>query len=72
VKRGGSLSFLVGAISNVLVMEIGWTDGQMWGAGVYLSGTMRIGLVQKWTLSSSHCKLTCSRHDIDEKLPNWH
>jgi hypothetical protein len=30
VKRGGSLSFLVGTISNVLVMEIG---GQMWGAG---------------------------------------
>jgi hypothetical protein len=26
VKRGGSLSFLVGTISNVLVMETGWTD----------------------------------------------
>jgi hypothetical protein len=26
VKRGGSLSLLVGTISNVLVMEIGWTD----------------------------------------------
>ena len=26
VKRGGSLSFLVGTISNVLVMEVGWTD----------------------------------------------
>ena len=26
VKRGWSLSFLVGTISNVLVMEIGWTD----------------------------------------------
>jgi hypothetical protein len=25
-RRGGSLSFLVRAISNVLVMEIGWTD----------------------------------------------
>jgi hypothetical protein len=25
-NRGGSLSFLVGTISNVLVMEIGWTD----------------------------------------------
>ena len=34
VKRGGSLSFLVGTISNVLVMEIGWTDV---GSGVYLS-----------------------------------
>jgi hypothetical protein len=27
VKRGGSLSFLVGTISNVLVMEIGWGAG---------------------------------------------
>ena len=26
MKRGGSLSFLVRTISNVLVMEIGWTD----------------------------------------------
>ena len=26
VKRGGSLLFLVGTISNVLAMEIGWTD----------------------------------------------
>ena len=26
VKRGGSLSFLVGTISCVLVMEIGWAD----------------------------------------------
>jgi hypothetical protein len=26
VKRGGSLSFLIGTISNILVMEIGWTD----------------------------------------------
>jgi hypothetical protein len=26
VKRGGSLSFLVGTNSNVLVMAIGWTD----------------------------------------------
>jgi hypothetical protein len=26
VKREGSLSFLVRTISNVLVMEIGWTD----------------------------------------------
>ena len=35
MKRGGSLSFLVGTVSNVLVfMEIGWTDV---GRGVYLS-----------------------------------
>jgi uncharacterized membrane protein (GlpM family) len=35
VKGGGSLSFLVGTISNVLVMEIGWTDVE--SGGVYLS-----------------------------------
>ena len=33
VKRGGSLSLLVGIISNVLVMEIGWTDV---GSGGYI------------------------------------
>jgi hypothetical protein len=33
VKRGWSLSFLVGTISNVLVMEIGWTDV---GSGGYI------------------------------------
>ena len=33
VKRGGSLSFLVGTISNILVMEIGWTDV---GSGGYI------------------------------------
>jgi hypothetical protein len=31
VKRGGSLSFLGGTISNVLVMEIGWTDVESGG-----------------------------------------
>jgi hypothetical protein len=33
VKRGGSLSFLVRTISNVLVMEIGWTDVGSGGTG---------------------------------------
>ena len=33
MKRGGSLSFLVGTISNVLVMAIGWTDV---GSGGYI------------------------------------
>jgi hypothetical protein len=33
LKRGWSLSFLVGTISNVLVMEIGWTDV---GSGWYI------------------------------------
>jgi hypothetical protein len=31
--KRGSLSFLVGTISNVLVMEIGWTDV---GSGGYI------------------------------------
>jgi hypothetical protein len=31
VKRGGSLSFLGGTISKVLVMEIGWTDVESGG-----------------------------------------
>jgi hypothetical protein len=35
VKKRGLLSFLVGTISNVLVMEIGWTDAG--SGGVYLS-----------------------------------
>jgi hypothetical protein len=35
VKRGGSLSFLVRTISNVLVMEIGWTDTDV-GTGGYI------------------------------------
>ena len=33
MKRGGLLSFLVGTMSNVLVMEIGWTDV---GSGGYI------------------------------------
>ena len=33
MKRGGSLSFLVGTISNVLAMEIGWIDV---GSGGYI------------------------------------
>jgi hypothetical protein len=32
-EERGSLSFLVGTISNVLVMEIGWTDV---GSGRYI------------------------------------
>jgi hypothetical protein len=33
MKRGGSLSFLVGTISNVLAMKIDWTDV---GSGGYI------------------------------------
>ena len=36
--------------------------------------SQRVGLVQSrpHSSSSSHWKLTCSRHDIAEKLLNWH
>ena len=37
MKRGGSLSFMVGTISNVLVMEIGLTDVGSEGGIIYLS-----------------------------------
>ena len=47
VKRGGSLSFLVGTISNFLVMEIGWTDV---GSGVYILVSMWAILVHIWYL----------------------
>jgi hypothetical protein len=46
VKRGGSLSFLVGTISNVLVMKISWTDV---GSGGYIldnSGTAKVKIVK--------------------------
>ena len=33
MKKGGSFSFLVRTISNVLIMEIGWTDV---GSGGYI------------------------------------
>ena len=46
VKRGGSLSFLVGTISNVLVMEIGWTDV---GSGGYI------------LVSCAHSNTSCNR-----------
>ena len=48
VKRGGSLSFLVGTISNVLVMEIGWRDV---GSGGYI------------LLSCAHSNTSCIRLD---------
>ena len=47
VKRGGSLSFLVGTISNVLVMEIGWTDV---GSEVYI------------LVSCAHSNTSCFSH----------
>ena len=45
VKRGGSLSFLVGTISNVLVMEIGWTDV---GSGGYILVSCAHSYTSSW------------------------
>jgi hypothetical protein len=58
VKRGGLLSFLVGTISNVLVMEIGWTDV---GSGGYIlvssaySNTSLILFQVQWLLTMLDC-----------------
>jgi hypothetical protein len=49
VKSGGSLSFLVGTISNILVMEIGWTDV---GSGGYI------------LVSCAHSNTSFARHRI--------
>ena len=46
MKRGRSLSFLVGTISNVLFMEIGWTD--VGSGGVYLMRGERGGISNAW------------------------
>jgi hypothetical protein len=51
VKRGGSLSFLVGTITNVLVMEIGWTDV---GSEVYILMSCDDGRRTKSDGNSSH------------------
>ena len=42
LKRGGSLSFLVGTISNVLVMEIGWTDVGQIRKTIVFQGTWQL------------------------------
>jgi hypothetical protein len=55
VKRGGSLSFLVGTISNVLVMEIGWTDV---GSGGYI------------LVSCAHSNTSLSLHLLKKNFSN--
>ena len=51
VKRGWSLSFLVGTISNVLVMEIGWTDV---GSGGYISAHSNTSFNCRYHTSNHH------------------
>ena len=62
MKRGGSLSFLVGTISNILVMEIGWTDV---GSGGYIlvscahsNTSFIINLIQQ-EIDAIHSPLHC-------------
>jgi hypothetical protein len=47
VKRGRSLSFLVGTISNVLVIEIGWMDVGSGGYILFFIGNLLIYLYSK-------------------------
>ena len=54
MKRGGSLSFLVGTISNVLVMEIGWSD---------------VGSVGYILVSCAHSNTSLTLEFIIHKLP---
>jgi hypothetical protein len=61
VKRGGSLSFLVGTISNVLVMEIGWTDV---GSGGYI-------LVSSAHSNTSYIKNLFNRKNFYCLKNNW-
>jgi hypothetical protein len=50
VKRGGSLSFLVGTISNVLVMEIGWTDVESGGYILVSCAHSNTSIITKMTV----------------------
>jgi hypothetical protein len=58
VKRGGPLSFLVGTIGNVLVMEIGWTDV---GSGGNTT-----------TIVITHICVVFSRKKNSASLPNFY
>jgi hypothetical protein len=59
VKRGGSLSFLVRTISNVLVMEIGWTD---MGSGGYI-------LVSCAHSNTSFiCRTNCNKTEVADQI----
>ena len=56
VKRGGSLSFLVGTISNILVMEIGWTDV---GSGGYILVSCAHSNTSLQSVQHFHVVTTC-------------
>ena len=73
MKRGGSLSFLVGTISNVLVMEIGWTDV---GSGGYIlvscaysnTSFYRIPFYSGFGLDRFHCTDLTKHQHLDRLL----
>jgi hypothetical protein len=73
VKRGGSLSFLVRTISNVLVMEIGWTDV---GSGGYIlvscahsnTSLYRIPFYSGFSLDRFYCTDLTNHQHLDRLL----
>jgi hypothetical protein len=70
VKKGGSLSFLVGTIS-VLVMEIGWTDV---GSGGYIlvscahSNTSWYYISVYWYIITRHLYFYIIQESLNEEL----
>jgi hypothetical protein len=66
VKRGGSLSFLVGTISNVLVMEIGWTD--VGSGGISLWAVLTVILVGFLPIVYQIKKIVIYHTDITTKV----
>jgi hypothetical protein len=62
LKDTGSLSFLVGTISNVLVMEIGWTDVR---SARYILGTcVTVILVDTAGIVDHHRLYKLSLHNV--------
>jgi hypothetical protein len=62
VKRGESFSFLVGTISNVLVMEIGWTD--VGSGGLTLRSKSHEGHYGTWHTALWSCTHTPNIIDL--------
>jgi len=65
--RRKSKDWLAGNQDNVSE----WGDMSIRGFLFQWTSTIKIRSSTKWTSSSSHWKLTCSRHDIAEKLLSW-
>ena len=73
MKRGGSLSFLVGTISNVLVMEIGWTDV---GSGEYIvvscahsnTSSVLFWIIQRRFINPSKLIISPDLHSVNHSL----